>query len=88
MKFLNQAIIATALFTAAAAPASAMVSSSIQGDVISAVGANSNVRVQVTGNTVTLSGYAEDAYAILAAERAAANAEGVDRVINNLFRTN
>jgi len=88
MKKFTKAILATALFAAVAAPAHARVSSSIQGEVQSAVGANSYVQVQVRGSTVTLVGFAEDAYAILAAQRAAINTDGVDRVINQLTQTN
>jgi len=88
MKFPTNALVALALAAAVSAPATAMVSPSLQSDVLSAVGANSNVRVQIDGSTVTLTGYAEDAYAVSAAGRVALAGEGVDRVINNVFRTN
>jgi len=86
MKFITKSIAATALVFAIAAPASAMVSPNLKNDVLAAAGSNSNVNVFIDGSTVTLTGYVEDAYALTAIERVA-KAEGVDRVINNVFRT-
>jgi len=86
MKTLLKTISASALVLAIAAPASAMVSPNIKQDVLFAAGSNSNVSVIVEGDTVTLTGYVEDAYArTLVAQ--AAKADGV-RVINNVFHTN
>jgi len=87
MKFIAQSIAASALILAIAAPASAMVSPQLKQDVLSAAGANSNVHVFVNGDTVTLTGYVEDSYALAKAEQAA-HAEGVNKVISNLFRSN
>ncbi len=86
MKFITKTAAATALIVAFVAPASAMVSPNLAQDVRSAAGANSNVHVSVDGDIVTLTGYAEDSYAVAQAG-AAAKADGV-QVINNLFRTN
>jgi len=88
MKLFTKVLFASALTVAVTAPAAAAVSPSLQQDVYRAAGSNSNVRVQVSGDTVTLSGYAEDSYAVLAVERAARSADGVGRVINNVFKTN
>jgi len=88
MKLITKTFIAATVAVMAVAPASAMVSQSLQGDVLSAVGANGNVQVQVIGDTVTLTGYAEDNYAVQAVERVAASQEGVNRVINNVLKAN
>ncbi len=87
MKTLNKALIATALTALIAGPAAAMVSPDLETDVLSAAGAGSNVNVIVDGDTVTLTGYVEDAYSLTAIEQAA-DVEGVETVINNVFRTN
>jgi len=87
MKFITKSIAATALVLAISAPAYAMVSPQLKQDVISAAGSGSNIHVFVEGDTVTLTGYVEDAYALSQAMQAA-DGEGVNKVINNLFRTN
>jgi len=87
MKFIAKSIAASALILAIAAPASAMVSPQLKQDVLSAAGSSSNVNVFVDGDTVTLTGYVEDAYTLSQVMRAA-NGEGVSKVINNVFRTN
>jgi len=87
MKFITKAIAATALTLAIAAPASAMVSPQLKQDILSAAGTGSNVQVFIDGDTVTLTGYVEDSYA-LAQVAHAADAQGVSKVINNVFRTN
>jgi len=87
MKLFTKSIAATALILAIAAPASAMVSPQLKQDIISAAGSGSNINVIVDGDTVTLTGYVEDAYALSQAMQAA-DREGVSKVINNLFRTN
>jgi len=88
MKLTTKTLIASALFAMATAPASAIVSKDLKADVLSALGSGSNVRVHVVGDTVTLSGYAEDSYSVAAAGRAALATEGVERVVNNVFKTN
>lgn len=87
MKISIQALATAAFVLAIAGPASAMVSPDLKADVISAAGANGQVNVLVDGSTVTLTGYVEDAYALNAIAQAA-DVEGVDRVINNVFRSN
>jgi len=87
MKLFTKSIAATALVLAIAAPASAMVSPQLKQDIVSAAGSNSNVQVLVDGATVTVTGYVEDSYA-LSQVLQAADADGVDRVISNVFRTN
>ncbi len=87
MKFITKTIATSALVLALTGTASAMVSPNLSQDVRSAAGANSNVQVLVDGDTVTLTGYVEDSYALSQAMRAA-DADGVDKVINNLLRTN
>ncbi len=87
MKLITKTIAMSALLVAFAGPASAMVSSSLSHDVRSAAGANSNINVIVDGDKVTLTGYAEDLYAVAKAEAAAKNA-GADLIVNNIFRTN
>ncbi len=87
MKLMTKTLATSALLIAFAAPASAMVSSSLSQDVRSAVGSNSNVSVIIDGDKVTLTGYAEDSYAIAQAEIAAKGA-GASEVVNNIFRTN
>jgi len=86
MKFIAKSIAASALILAIAAPASAMVSPQLKQDILAAAGSASNVNVFVEGDTVTLTGYVEDAYALSQVTQAA-NGEGVNRVINNVFRT-
>ena len=85
MKFISQTIAASVLVFAGSA--SAMVSPDLAREVRSAAGANSNVRVCIEGDTVTLSGYAEDLYAVGLAESAARSA-GAVKVINRIGRTN
>jgi len=87
MKIIAKSIAATALVLAIAAPASAMVSPQLKQNIISAAGSGSNVNVIVNGDTVTLSGYVEDAYAFSQVMRAA-DSEGVSKVISNIVRTN
>jgi len=87
MKFITKSIAATALVFAIAAPASAMISPNLKQDILAAAGSNSNVQVAIDGDTVKLTGYVEDSYSLAAIERTA-KAEGVDRVISNVFRTN
>jgi len=80
---------AIALSAFVAGPASAMISQSdLSRDVLSAVGADSNVTVLVNGDTVTLQGYFADAGAKNRAIQAAKNGVGVDRVISHAFQTN
>ena len=83
----SAAVIAlTALFVG---PASAMVSKGdLNRDILSAVGADSNVTVNVNSGVVTLSGYFGDAGAQNAAIRAAQNSVGVTEVINLATQSN
>ncbi len=87
MKLLTKSIAISTLILAIAGPASAMVSPNLAHDVRSAAGANSNVHVTIDGDTVTLTGYAEDSYAVAQAV-SAAEGDGVAKVVNHLFRSN
>ncbi len=80
---------AIALTAFVAAPASAMVlQGDLNRDINSALASGSNVTATIVGDTVTLQGYFADATDMNKAIRAAMNSEGVDRVINNAFRSN
>ncbi len=87
MKLFTNTIAATTLVLAITGTASAMVSPDLAQDVKFAAGANSNINVLIDGDTVTLTGYVEDFHALAKAEQAASGA-GVDKVINNLIRSN
>ena len=65
----------------ASAPASAITTGSLYGDVQSAVGGAGSVNVTVSGGVATLTGNA-DALAKAAAARAALADPSVDRVVN------
>jgi len=72
-----------------AGPASAMISQGdLNRDILSAVGADSNVTVTVDNGTVTLQGYFADAGDKNLAIQAAKSGVGVDRVINHAFQSN
>lgn len=86
MKILLNTFAATALIFAIAAPASAAVSADIAQEVRAAAGYASNVRVDVDGDTVTLTGYVEDTYSLQAIE-SAAKRDGATTVINNVLRS-
>jgi len=87
MKLFSKLIATSALVLAIAAPASAAVSQTLKIDVLSAAGEGSNVNVVIDGDTVTLTGYVENALDLAAIERAALT-NGAEKVINNVFRTN
>ena len=86
MKTLINSVAASALILAFAAPASAAVSADIAQDVRAAAGYASNVRVNVDGDTVILTGYVEDTFSLQAIE-SAAKREGATTVINNVLRS-
>jgi len=87
MKKIAAVIALTAL---AAGPASAMISQGdLNRDVHSAVNGGSNLFVNIDqAGVVTLSGYYADAGDQQAAVRAALQADGVVRVIDNATRSN
>ena len=64
MKALTKTIAASALIFAIAGPASVAVSDNIGQEVKQVAGSGSNVFVNVDGNTVTLTGYVEDTFAL------------------------
>ena len=86
MNTLKKSIAASALIFAIAGPASAAVSSDISKDVNLAAGSGANVLVDVDGNTVTLTGYVEDTYALQQIETAAKE-NGATEVNNFVFRS-
>ena len=75
------------LFIASLGPASASVDLEISEAVRSVAGQGSNVRVDVDGSTVTLTGFVVDANAVSAIEQAAEE-QGAAKVINNVFPIN
>lgn len=78
-----------ALSTALVGPASAMVSKSdLNQHILGAVGADSNVNVNVNDGVVTLTGYFGDAGDMHAAIQAAQNSVGVTNVINLATQSN
>ncbi len=80
---------AIALSALVAGPASAMISQGdLNRDILSVLGADSNVTVNVDQGTVTLQGYFGDASDQQRALQAAKNGVGVERVINHAFQTN
>ena len=80
--FAKHALAAVALSAAlVAAPASAITTGSLHGDVQSAVSGSGNVNVSVTDGVATLTGNA-DSLSKLAAGRAALASPDVDRVVN------
>lgn len=86
MNTVIKAIATATVIAAFAAPATAAVSSDISRDVKSAAGSGSNVRVNVNGDTVTLTGYVEDTYALQRIETAAKN-NGATSVQNYVLRS-
>ena len=86
MQTLTKAIASTALIFAIAAPASAAVSSNVAQSVQAAAGYASNVRVNVEGDTVILTGYVDDTYSLQAIE-SAAKRNGATNVVNNVLRS-
>lgn len=86
MKISTHVITAAALIFAMAAPVSANVSSDISRDIRIAAGSGSNVRINVEGETVTLTGYVEDTYALQAIEAAALKG-GATKVNNHVIRS-
>lgn len=86
LKTTAAVIALTAVF---AGPASAMVSQgNLTQNVLTAVGADSNVNVNVKSGVVTLSGYFGDLSDKNAAIRAAQNSAGVTKVINHASQSN
>jgi len=86
IKSTAAAIALTAVF---AGPASAMISKGdLNRDILSAVGAGSNVTVNVDQGVVTLTGYFADAGDRNAALRTAEKGEGVTGVINLATQSN
>jgi len=86
IKSIATAVVLTAFV---AGPASAMISQGdLNRDIGSVVGSDTNVTATIAGDTVTLSGYFGDAGDKNSAIRAAMNTAGVERVINNAFRSN
>ena len=80
--FTKQALAAVALSAAlVAAPASAITTGSLYGDVQSAVSGSGNVNVSVSDGVATLTGNA-DQISKVAAGRAALNSPGVERIVN------
>jgi len=80
---------AVALTAFAAAPASAMVlKGDLSRDINSAISSSSNITASVQGDTVIFSGYFTDAIDMQKAIQTAKNSPGVNRVINNAFRSN
>ena len=80
--FAKQALAAVALSAAlVAAPASAITTGSLYGDVQSAVSGSGNVNVSVTDGVATLTGNT-DSLSKVAAGRAALASPAVDRVVN------
>ena len=86
MKTLTKSIAAAALSFAMAAPASAAVSPNILTDINLAAGSGSNVRITVSGDTVTMYGFVEDTYALQSINRAAKRA-GAKKVNNYVKRS-
>lgn len=86
---LKSTVAVIALSAAFAGPASAMVSQSeLNRNILSAVGAGSNVSVHENNGIVTLTGYFSDAGAQNSAIQAAKNSVGVEKVINLATQTN
>lgn len=83
-KGFSKIFAASVLMLTFASPAFAGVDLDVSQAVRSVAGANSNVRVDVEGNTVILTGYVADSRALLAIEQAAEQ-NGMDTVINNVF---
>ena len=86
MKTLTKSIASAALIFAIAAPASAAVSPDLCAAVIKASGTASNVRIQVDGDTVTLTGYVETSYDLQRIE-AEARKHGATKVNNYVLRS-
>ncbi len=83
IKSIVTAIALTAVF---AGPASAMIpQGDLNRDIQSLLGGASNVTATVSGNTVTLRGYFEDAGEKARALQAARSADGISRVIDLSF---
>ena len=82
MKTLIKTIAASALVVSFAAPSFA----AVQQDINAAAGTNGNINVQIDGDTITLTGFVEDAYVKQLAEQIAEK-EGFE-VENYLRRTN
>ena len=83
MKNFTKIISVSALLFAVASPASAIVSSNVTQSVRAAAGFDSNVNVQVSGDTVTLSGFVENE-AYLENIESAAKSKGALLVRNNV----
>ena len=79
--FASRVLAAVALSAALAAPAFALTTGSLYGDVQSAISGDGNVNVTVTDGVATLTGNA-DTLSKAAAARAALASPEVDRVVN------
>ena len=79
--FVKQALAAVALSATLAAPAFAITTGSLYGDVQSSISGDGNVNVSVTDGVATLTGNT-DALSKAAAARAAQASPEVDRVVN------
>ena len=79
--FASRALAAVALSAALSAPAFALTTGSLYGDVQSAISGDGSVNVTVTDGVATLTGNA-DTLSKAAAARAALASPEVDRVVN------
>lgn len=80
-------VVGTTLSLSIATTALAEVDPGIGPRVQAAAGVNSNVRVVIQGNNVTLYGYVEDENSLLRIEQIARRS-GAERVINSVIKTN
>jgi len=81
MKSLIKTIAVSALLASFAAPTFA----AVQHDVVAAAGTNSNINVEISGDTVTLTGYVDDAYS---RQRAAQVAKSEGYTVRNYLILN
>ena len=86
MKTLSKLIVVSVMLFAFSIPASAAISSDIFSDIKRAAGTRSNVRISISGDTVTLTGYVEDSYSLGRIERAARD-NGAKKVRNYVLRS-
>lgn len=86
MKTLTKTIATAALIFATTTPAIAGISPGIVNDIKAAAGSSTNVTVDVDGDTVTLTGYVEDYYALRSLERVA-KTNGANNVVVNVIRS-
>ena len=78
-------VFASALILSVAGPASSALSAELERDIQSAAGLNSNVFVDIDGDTVTLTGSVKDKYALQAIEQVA-GLDGAETVIINILQ--